>query len=134
MIKENELYKCKICGNIIEVVGAGNGELVCCSEVMTKIEGRKEEEEYGEKHIPVIKRGLSGEYYVEIGSMEHPMTEEHYIEFIELISEDGKYLTRKYLHPGEKAEIKIECKCTRFTARAYCNIHGLWESNVQKEE
>ena len=134
MVEKNEIYKCKVCGNIVEIVNEGAGELVCCNEPMIKIEVQTHEEEIGEKHIPVIIKGDNGEYFVKIGSEEHPMTEEHHIDFIEAISQDKKYITRKYLQAGEKPELKLECKCYELTVRAYCNIHGLWESILSKEK
>lgn len=134
MVKKNELYKCNVCGNIVEIVNEGFGELVCCSVPMTKIEAKVHEEEFGEKHIPVITKDENGDYVVKIGSVEHPMTEEHHIMFIEAVSTDKQYLTRKYLQAGEKPEIKLECKCSNLVVRAYCNIHGLWESLLHKEK
>lgn len=134
MVKVNELYKCNVCGNIVEIVNAGFGELVCCSVPMSKLEVQTHEEEYGEKHIPVIIKEENGEHVVKVGSVEHPMSEEHHIMFIEAISPDKQYITRKYLQPGEKPELKLECKCSHLIARALCNIHGLWESLLHKEK
>src|SRR3712207_3040381 len=106
MTKRNEIYKCNLCGNITEVVIEGGGELLCCGEPMQLL---KENTTDGakEKHVPVIEK-IEGGYRVSVGSVEHPMTAEHYIQWIELITEDG--VLRKYLKPEDKpvAEFKTD--------------------------
>jgi superoxide reductase len=125
MTKIEQVYKCAVCGNIVEVLHAGAGELVCCGQPMDLM-AENSIDAAVEKHVPVIeeKSGLSA---VKVGSDEHPMTEEHHIEWIEIKTEDK--LCRQALKPGEKptADFPIEpSKIIR--ARAYCNLHGLWAS------
>jgi len=123
----NQLYKCNICGKMIEVVLDGAGELVCCNHPMEKINSHKSEGEFSEKHLPVMVTE-NNKKLVKIGSEPHPMTKEHYIMFVEAFSLDGKYMKRTYLNPDEKPEMEPECLCRTVQARAWCNIHGLWES------
>lgn len=123
MVKTNELYKCSVCGNIVEVVRVGGGELVCCGKPMNLLEAGVTEAST-EKHIPVIEK-IEGGYLVKVGSVAHPMLPEHYIEFIEIMTSDGK-IGRKYLKPGDAPEAKFTCQGEIVYAREYCNIHGLW--------
>ena len=127
MTKKLELYKCEICGNLVEVVLDGAGELVCCGEPMQLLEANKTDGD-GEKHVPVfIKK--DEELEVRVGAQPHPMTEEHYIQFIECISKDEVYVKRKYLRPGEEALLKLKCyDIGKMNAKEFCNIHGLWEA------
>lgn len=122
-----QIYKCPVCGNMVEVVHAAGGQLVCCGKPMELI-AENSVEASTEKHIPVIER-QNGEVTVKVGSVEHPMLEEHYIEWIELLTEDKVY--RKHLRPGEKpvATFKICDSVTTFSAREYCNVHGLWKAD-----
>jgi len=125
-MKINDLYKCSVCGNIVEVAHIGGGELVCCSKPMQVMTANTQEAST-EKHIPVIEKTANG-YLVKVGSAEHPMEEKHYIEFIEVFSQDGK-IGRKYLKPGDKPQaVFLSTGVEIVKARAYCNIHGLWES------
>ena len=123
----NSLYRCSICGKMAEVVLDGAGELVCCGQPMEKIESHKTDGEYSEKHLPVMKIE-DNKKLVKIGAEPHPMTEEHYIMFVEAFSPDGKYMKRTYLKPNEKPELELECLCRTVQARAWCNVHGLWEN------
>ena len=132
MTEINELYRCSICGNIVEVVNTGEGELVCCGKPMEKIEAKKHEDALNEKHLPVLIKDENDKYIIRVGEVEHPMTEEHYIMFIEAVSKDKKYLKRVYLRPNEKPELDPACKCANLDARELCNIHGLFESELQK--
>ena len=126
MIKKLELYKCEKCGNLVEVVLEGAGELVCCGEPMKLLESQKEKDE---KHTPYFEKNNDG-IVVKIGSIAHPMEKEHYIQFIEIYSKDKKYVKRKYLCPEEAAKLKLKClDLNSMTARELCNIHGLWEAN-----
>ncbi len=134
MTELNELYRCNVCGNIVEVVNAGFGQLVCCSVPMTKIEVQTQDELMQEKHIPILIEEENGESVVKVGATEHPMEDKHYIMFIEAISPDKQYVKRKYLKPGEKPELNLKCKCENIIARALCNIHGLWESALHKNQ
>lgn len=115
-----EVYKCEICGNIVEVIHASGGTLVCCGQPMKIQEGKNSEEGKTEKHKPVIEGKL-----VKVGSVEHPMTEEHSIEWIE--ATNGKETAKVFLSPSEKPEATFSFEPT--SARAYCNLHGLWTSN-----
>ncbi len=126
MIQQKQIYKCNICGNIVEVLYAGGGQLVCCGQPMELLT-EKTEDVGMEKHVPVIERTDKG-IKVKVGSVPHPMEENHYIQWIELIV-DGISL-RKFLKPGDlpEAEFKINIKEGSIFAREYCNIHGLWKS------
>ena len=125
MITElNEIYKCEICGNIVHMIHGGAGELVCCGQPMILMD-EKTAEMAVEKHVPVIERdGDLVKIYV--GSTLHPMEEKHYIEWIELVTEDRSY--RKYLRPGDPPEALFLCKAEKISARDYCNVHGLWKN------
>ena len=126
MTELNEIYKCNVCGNIIEMVHTGAGELVCCNQPM-QLQKENSVDASQEKHVPVIEV-LDGTIKVKIGSVPHPMTEEHYIEWMDIIA-DGKAI-RQYLKPGEVPE-KIFCKLSdKLIVRAYCNLHGLWKSEL----
>jgi len=125
MAKIKGIYKCEICGNIIEVLHEGTGNLSCCGEDMILLEEKIEDASI-EKHVPFIKKTDKG-ILVKIGQkQEHPMTEEHYIEWIQLIADDISY--RKFLKPGDKPQALFETKAEKIDAREYCNIHGLWKS------
>lgn len=121
-----QLYKCEICGNLVEVVVAGNGELVCCGQPMKLLEADTTDAAL-EKHVPVIE--IEGENKtVRVGSIPHPMINEHYIMFIEAISDDKKFVKRKYLFPGEEPIMRFKTENNDFYAREFCNIHGLWSN------
>lgn len=125
MTKLNEIYKCEKCGNIVEVVHPAGGDLACCGEAMVHyVENTKDAAK--EKHVPEIE-AIDGGYRVTIGSVEHPMVDEHYIEFIELVTETK--VLRTYLAPGQKPVAEFKTDCKKVTAREYCNLHGLWVSN-----
>ena len=119
-----QIYKCMVCGNIVEVVHAGRGQLVCCGQPMKLMEVKRTEEGK-EKHLPVIEKA-DGKVVVKVGSVEHPMLEEHYIEWIELTA-DG-FVYRKSLKPGDKPEAEFSVEADKVNARAFCNVHGLWQS------
>ncbi|NLY73968.1 MAG: desulfoferrodoxin [Firmicutes bacterium] len=124
MTKRLEVYKCKVCGNIVEVVHEGAGELVCCNQPMTlNVENTVDASK--EKHVPVIEK-IDGGYRVKIGSAAHPMEEAHYIEWIELIADDKVY--REFLKPGMIPEAVFKVDANRVSAREYCNLHGLWKA------
>lgn len=133
MTELNELYRCKVCGNIVEIVGKSYGELVCCGMPMEKTEPAKEENMY-EKHMPVLIQDENDKYVIRVGEAEHPMVENHHIMFIEAVSKDGKYLKRVFLNAGDKPELDPECVCNHLNAREYCNIHGLYEAELSKKE
>ena len=122
-----QIYRCNICGNMVEVLHAGKGQLVCCGKPMELLT-EKTTDVGLEKHVPVIEKTTTG-FKVKVGSVPHPMEEKHYIEWIELIA-DGK-VYRKFLNPGEKPEVEFKLKAEKVWVREYCNVHGLWKSSVQ---
>lgn len=124
MTKLNQVYKCSVCGNIVEVVHESTGELICCGQPMMLME-ENTVDAAKEKHVPVIENSEDG-VRVQVGSVEHPMEEKHYIEWIEILAGDKVY--RKYLKPGDKPEAVFQVEADKITARAYCNLHGLWKS------
>ena len=128
MTEKSDLYKCEICGNLVEVVIQGDGELVCCGKPMTYIEAGLNDGASKEKHVPVFVQRKDGKLEIKVGSEEHPMLPEHYIMFIEALSQDRNCLFRHYLYPNQKPEIVIDNYKDKITAREYCNIHGLWEA------
>ncbi|MGM0509272.1 MAG: desulfoferrodoxin [Fusobacteriota bacterium] len=125
MAKKLGIYKCDICGNIVEVFHEGQGDLVCCGEPMV-LKEEQTAESSKEKHVPFIEE-IDGGYKVKIGENNtHPMTEEHYIEWIELIADNKIY--RKELNPGDAPEAEFKIKASKVTAREYCNVHGNWSN------
>ena len=127
MTKEKQIYKCNICGNIVEVLHAGADKLICCGQPMVLFEP-KTEDIGQEKHVPVIEKVENGAK-VKIGDIPHPMKEKHWIEWIELIVDNKAY--RQFLKPNQAPEAIFEIKVDDLKtvqAREYCNIHGLWQS------
>jgi len=125
MAKRLEVYKCLICGNIVEVLHGGAGELVCCGQPMENLVA-KTADEGREKHVPVIEK-LDGGIKVRIGSVPHPMEEKHHIEWIEVIADGKAY--RQFLNPGDAPEAVFNISADKVTVREHCNVHGLWEAN-----
>lgn len=123
MTEKLQIYKCEICGNIVEVLHKGAGELVCCGQPMAL---RKENavDAAKEKHVPVVEK-TAGAASVKVGSVAHPMEEKHYIEWIEIIADGKAY--RQFLKPGDLPEATFDIKAGNVTAREYCNLHGLWK-------
>jgi len=124
MAKKLEIYKCMVCGNIVEVLHVGDGELVCCGQPMENL-AEKTADQGKEKHVPVIEK-ISGGYKVRVGSVPHPMEEKHYIEWIELLADGKAY--RQFLEPGMAPEAVFNIKADSVSAREHCNVHGLWRS------
>jgi len=124
MTQKLEIYKCEACGNIVEVLTAGGGELVCCGEPM-KLYVENTVDAAKEKHVPVIEK-IEGGYKVSVGSVAHPMEEKHYIEWIEIIADGKAY--RQFLNPGDAPEATFMVDAANITAREYCNMHGLWKA------
>ena len=120
------IYKCEICGNIVEVLHEGAGDLVCCGEYM-KFYEEKTADSSTEKHVPVIEKTSDG-YKVTVGSTLHPMKEEHYIEWIELVADGVSY--RRFLQPGDEPVAEFCIKAKTVSAREYCNVHGLWRGEL----
>lgn len=124
MTELDEIYKCAICGNVVDVVHKGAGELVCCGQPMEVFQ-EKTQDEGNEKHKPLIE--VQGDHsIVKVGSVPHPMEAEHYIEWIEGTTVDGIIL-RSFLKPGVEPIVKFPVVIVK--ARAYCNVHGLWTSD-----
>ena len=123
MAERLEVYKCELCGNIVEVLHGGAGELVCCGQPMVHLV-ENTVDAAKEKHVPVIEK-VAGGVKVKVGSVPHPMEEKHYIEWIELIV-NGK-ADRQFLKPGQAPEAVFKVESENVTAREYCNLHGLWK-------
>jgi len=125
MINKNEVYKCEVCGNVVEALCETMGEMSCCGKVMILkqeniIDGAVE------KHVPIVMV-QNDKIIVKVGEIDHPMTSDHYIEWIELITKDKVY--RQFLKPGDRPEAVFDLVDKVYTVRAYCNLHGLWKSN-----
>lgn len=127
MTLRGQIYRCNICGNIVEVLNAGAGKLVCCGQPMELLK-EKAEDEGKEKHVPVIEKIDEG-VKVTVGSVQHPMEEGHYIAWVE-VSVDGE-VHRKFLKPGDKPEAVFRLEAKRVEARGYCNLHGLWRATAE---
>lgn len=123
--KMNGIYKCEICGNIVEVLHTGEGDLVCCGQNMVLLD-EKTADSSTEKHVPLIEKTSDG-YKVTVGSTLHPMKEEHYIEWIELIADGKSY--RKFLKPGDDPVAEFCIVASKVSAREHCNVHGLWRAD-----
>ena len=124
MTEKMQVYKCEICGNIVEMLHGGKGELVCCGKPM-KLYKENTVDAAKEKHVPVLEKNDHG-VKVKVGEAAHPMEEKHYIEWIEVIHSDGK-IDRKYLKPGDAPEASFCCIEGQPTVREYCSLHGLWQ-------
>ncbi len=118
-----EFYRCEICGNIVQVMHSGEGELVCCGKPMIKLEPKGLEQEMKEKHVPVF----IGHKIIQVGSEIHPMNEEHHIEFIQALTEDKKCVVTKFLNINEEPKMNFEEDKKFNCAIEYCNLHGLWK-------
>ncbi|MBW1895527.1 MAG: desulfoferrodoxin [Deltaproteobacteria bacterium] len=124
MAERLQVFKCEVCGHIVEVIHEGKGELVCCNKPMKHVvEGTVDAAP--EKHVPVVEKTPDG-IKVKVGSVAHPMEEKHYIEWIEVIADGRAY--RQFLNPGETPEATFNIDAEQITAREYCNLHGLWKS------
>lgn len=123
MAEKLQVYKCMVCGNIVEVLHGGAGELVCCGQPMENLVV-KTADEGKEKHVPVIEK-VNGGVKVKVGSVAHPMEEKHYIEWIELLADGKAY--RQFLNPGDAPEAVFSIEADSVSAREHCNVHGLWK-------
>jgi len=123
MAERLEVYKCELCGNMVEVLHGGEGELVCCGEAMVLLK-ENTVDAAKEKHVPVVEK-VDGGVKVKVGDVAHPMEEKHYIEWSEIIV-DGK-AHRQFLNPGEAPEATFQIEADNVVAREYCNLHGLWK-------
>lgn len=126
MAEKLEIYKCEVCGNIVEVLHAGKGQLVCCGKPM-ELMNENTVDAAREKHVPVIEKTADG-YKVSVGSVAHPMEEKHWIEWIELIADGKSY--RKFLNPGDAPVAEFCIQAASVTAREYCNLHGHWKATA----
>ena len=124
MAERLQVYKCEVCGNIVEVFHGGPGELVCCKEPMALL-GENTVDAAKEKHVPVVEK-VEGGYKVRVGSVPHPMEEKHHIEWIEIIADGKAY--RQFLKPGDTPEATFAIQANKIEAREHCNIHGLWKA------
>lgn len=129
LVKLNEIYKCDICGNVVSVLEAGDGELICCGQPMILLEEKTSKDEGNEKHVPIVELD-DNRVIVRIGSKPHPMEAKHYIELVQIVK-NGQVIAGKRLNPSEKpeAEFCLEESAEGITARILCNIHGLWKSH-----
>lgn len=130
MTERLDLYKCNICGNLVEVVLSGVGELVCCGEPMDYLEAKTQDSEYGEKHVPVLMHKSDDCVEIRVGSQLHPMVEEHYIQFIETICDGKNKVFRQYYLPQEMPIMVLKENLGINKAREFCSIHGLWENII----
>ena len=124
MTERLQIYKCEICGNIVEMLHPGNGQMVCCDKNMVLYKENTVDASV-EKHIPVINKTREG-FEVKIGSVSHPMDESHYIEWIEVVVGDKAY--RQFLKPGQSPEAVFCIEGNGVVAREFCSLHGLWKS------
>ncbi len=123
---QNLIYKCELCGAIVEVLDLGADDLTCCNEPMVQLEADSVDASK-EKHVPVVEK-VEGGVKVTVGSVAHPMEDKHYIEFIEILADDE--LCRKFLAPGDAPEAFFPTNAaSSVKARAHCNIHGLWQAS-----
>jgi len=123
MAERLQVYKCNLCGNIVEVLTGGKGELVCCGQPMELLD-EQTADKTTEKHVPVIEKTDAG-YKVVVGTTLHPMEEKHYIEWIELVADGRAY--REFLKPGDAPEATFCIDAAEVRAREHCNVHGLWK-------
>lgn len=125
MAEQLQVYKCEVCGNIVEVLHGGEGELVCCGEKMKLLDARTADQGK-EKHVPVVERTSDG-FRVKVGDVPHPMEDKHFIEWIEVLDDKGKAY-RQFLKPGQAPEAVFCIDSAAVTAREHCNLHGVWKS------
>ena len=123
MVEKMEIYKCEVCGNVVEVLHGGKGDLVCCGKPM-KLYKENTVDAAKEKHVPVVEKTSDG-FRVKVGEVAHPMEEKHYIEWIELTADGAAY--RQFLNPGDKPEAVFKIDAGQAMVREYCSLHGLWE-------
>ena len=125
MAEQLQVYKCEKCGNIVEVLHGGDGDLVCCGENM-KLLDAKTADQGKEKHVPVVEKTSDG-FKVKVGDVPHPMEDKHFIEWIEVVDDKGKAY-RQFLQPGQAPEAVFCIDSSTVTAREHCNVHGMWKA------
>ncbi len=123
MAQLNGIYKCEVCGNIAQILVAGKAGMKCCGQPMALLTENSVDAAV-EKHVPAVEK-VSGGFKVVVGSVEHPMTDDHYIQWIEIEADGRTY--RKLLKPGEAPNVLFNIDAENVVARAYCNLHGLWK-------
>lgn len=126
MAEKLQVYRCEVCGNIVSVLYAGGGELVCCGQPM-KLLAEKTADQGKEKHVPVVEQ-VGNKVKVKVGSVPHPMEEAHYIQWIEVVTESGSFV--EFLKPGNPPEAEFTVNGKILKVREYCNLHGLWKKEV----
>lgn len=126
MTERLEMYKCEVCGNTVQIILEGFGQLVCCGQPMLKMTPKKSDETAQEKHVPVFVKTDDGAE-IRVGSTPHPMEDEHYIMFVETISKDKNRMQLQYLYPHQEPKMVVKEVIDKATALEYCNVHGLWE-------
>ncbi|MBW2653429.1 MAG: desulfoferrodoxin [Deltaproteobacteria bacterium] len=126
MAEQLGIYKCGKCGNIVQVLHGEKPLVVCCGQEMDRLVENTVDAAL-EKHVPVIEK-VDGGYLVKVGSVAHPMGEDHWIEWIELTSQDNMFVQRQMLTPTSSPEAQFKTDAANVVARAYCNLHGLWKS------
>lgn len=125
MAERFQVYKCDSCGNIVEMLHGGQGQMFCCGKTMRALSENTVDASL-EKHVPVVKQSGSN-IEVKVGSVPHPMEKDHYIEWIEAVKE-GKTLFRHYLNPGDAPEASFQTDPKGVVVREFCNLHGLWKA------
>lgn len=130
MTNDFEIYKCKICGGVVSVRNNGSGKLLCCRKKMILQKSNTVDTDF-EKHVPVLEQVDDISYKIKIGSIEHPMTNEHFIEWIEIFLSNDTSILRK-LYPFEKPEFIFATKANVVSIKAYCNLHGLWKKDIEQ--
>ena len=122
-----KFYICPHCGNLVEMVHDAGVKPFCCGQKMNELIPNTVEAS-GEKHIPAVKVG-EGVVEVNVGSVDHPMVDVHWIEWVQLVTDKGSY--RKWLNPGEAPNVKFLLGEEKPVAvYAYCNLHGLWKTEL----
>ena len=128
-MKNIKTYKCSICGNIVSLNHESAGKLSCCGKSMDLLEINYNEGGSGEKHVPVIEKIAENKYKITVGSVLHPMTEEHYIEYVDIFTDDNEKMS-VFLNKNEKPEVIIETNKKIVLVCAYCNLHDLWGKKI----
>jgi len=129
MTELNQIYKCNVCGNVVELVHASSGELVCCGQAMQLLNENTEDAAV-EKHVPVVERTDVG-MRVRVGEVVHPMEKDHHIEWVEVLA--GVKSCKKFLRADvDLPEAEFELQDDSVVVRAYCNLHGLWKAEFSQ--
>lgn len=121
-----QFYRCPICKNLVQILHEGEGSLICCGQEMDLLQA-KTDEQMAEKHVPKFMLDEDGSEFIQVGSIPHPMTDEHYIEFIETVSDDKNLVSITFLYPNQEPKKMLNNSVVINKAYEYCNLHGLWE-------